>query len=483
VKRSSLGIRQLSAHGAQPASSRAPVWLRLALLSVVVCATSGWQTSVPLTSIARTADKPGLLDVYRSALADNADYQAALARYRAAIEAKPQARSRLLPRLNATASYDEIDQSVEGEVLDGGTIDRSESFDRKNYGLTLSQPLYQREAFIGLEQADVALQQARLALLNARSQLAMRAATAYFGLLDARNRLAFVRAEKRAIQQQLSQIQDRAEAGLVANADLKAAQAQYDLSAADEISAENAIEVARTQLKGLTGRAYRQLEELPAGTTLPPLAPQEMQPWIDAALQYNTALRRQRANTRMADLGTDAARAGRWPRLNLVGSYRQSDQSGGIFQNEGLGGANENENASIGVNLSVPIFNGGLVSSRVRQATANHDEQVALQTQQRVDTVGDTRTALLNIRKDKARVKALDKAIESATAAANAAKVGYDVGNSTSADVLSALRDQYRARRDYALARSQYLLDLLELNQLAGQLDKQALAVIDRRLQ
>src|SRR5699024_6069269 len=106
--------------------------------------------------------KPGLVNVYGSALFHNADYHAALAHYRAVIEAKPQARSRLLPDVLAVASYSEIDESVEGEVVDGVAVDRSDSFHRSRYGITLTQPLYRRQALIGLDKADIAVQQARL---------------------------------------------------------------------------------------------------------------------------------------------------------------------------------------------------------------------------------------------------------------------------------------------------------------------------------
>lgn len=459
--------------------------VRLAAVIAVVCACAGWTRTPPLTDIARqTSAVPGLLDVYRSALAENADYQAALAHYRATIEAKPQARSRLLPTLSASAGYSEVYQSVEGEVLDTTEIDRDDDFQRQNYGVTLSQPLYHRDAFIGLEQADIQLQRARLTLIEARNQLAMAASRAYFEFLDARNGLIFVRAEKRAIQRQLEQVRNQVNAGLISDAELKAAQAQYDLATADEISAENRIEISRTRLEGLTGRSYKAVRMLPPEAALPPLSPGSADPWIDAATQYNTKLRRQRATAQLAKLETDRARARRWPRLDLVGSYSYSDQNGGFYDSEGgIGGANDNEDARIGVRLTLPLFQGGLTSSRVREANASHEQQMALQTQQRIDTLGDTRAAFLNIRKDKARVTALDRAITSASAAAHAAQVGFNVGTSTSADVLSAVRDEYRARRDYALARSQYLLDLLELNRHAGQLDEKALAVIDRKLQ
>src|SRR5699024_9272505 len=280
----------------------------------------------------------------------------------------------LLPDVLAVASYSEIDQTVDGEVVTGTAVDRSDSFHRARYGITLTQPLYRRQALIGLDKADIAVQQARFGVMAARGKLAMQAAQAYFALVDAYNTLKFVRAEKRAIHEQLEQIRGRIEAGLVTVADLRAAQAQYDLAVADEISAENAIKVARIHLKTLTGQSYENVQTLPQGARLPPLTPTSPQPWIDAALQYNTALRSQRSQVKMADLGIDSAKAARWPQLDLKASYSYYDKSGGLFQDDGLAGANEGDTTSIGVSLTVPIFNGGLISSQVRQAVASHDE-------------------------------------------------------------------------------------------------------------
>lgn len=463
-----------------PAKASAIPWRHLGVL----CAICVLQITMATASAAPGASgtEPGLLDIYRNALHNNAGYQAALAQYQAAIEAKPQARSRLLPKVNASAAYNEIDQSVEGKILANQRIDKSESFNRYGYGISLTQPLYNREAFIGLDKADIKVHQARLKLQAKRSKLAMKAAKAYFEYVNAYNRLKFVREEKHAIKEQLKQIRTKAEAGLVSNADLKAARARYDLAVADEISAQNALKVARIQLKTLTGQRYASVQMLPLNAPLPPLKPEKIQPWVDAALQYNTKLRIKRANAQLAELKIDTAKASRWPDLDLVASYTAYDQSGGLFTSQGRAGANEGDNATIGVKLSVPIFNGGMITSEVNQAVSNHAQQKALLQQKRIEIIAGTRTAILNISKDKARVKALDQAIESAKAAVHAAKVGYDVGTSTSTDVLDALRKLYQAYRDYALARSQYLADLLKLKHVAGQLDKGALAAIDRSL-
>lgn len=427
--------------------------------------------------------RPDLEQIFKTALSQNEQYQAARADYQAALEAAPQARGQLLPKLSAQASYAENYQSVNGQVVQNVDIDKDESFQRKNYGVKLTQPLFHWDAFIGLKQADIKIKKAHLDLVDARSKLAMKVAQAYFQRLDARNNLHYVRAEKRALKHQRDQVQSKLTAGLSTNAELQAAQSQVDMAAADGVSALNQLQVSRNQLNNLTGLGYDNIRTLPEEVSLPSLSPHKAEPWIAAALEYNAALRAQRAGTQVAKLNIDKARAQRLPTLDIVGSYTYADQNGGYYSESGVGGANSNEDGRIGVQLSMPIFNGGLVSSRVRESRARHEQQQSLQQQQRTDTIEKTQSAFLDLKRDHARIQAYAQARQSTGAAAKAARVGFNVGTSTSADVLRALRNKYAAQRNYSESRSQYLLDLLKLKKLTGQLDLQALSVVDQRLQ
>lgn len=439
------------------------------------------------TQLDATADgansRPDLEQIFRTALAQNEQYQAARASYQAALEATPQARGQLLPKLSAQASYTENYQSVNGELAQNVNIDKDESFQRQNYGVQLTQPLFHWDAFIGLKQADVKIKKAHLDLVDARSKLAMKVAKAYFQRLDAGNNLHYVRAEKRALKHQLKQVQNKFTAGLSTNAELQSAQSQVDMAAANGVSALNQLQVSRNQLNNLTGLSYSNIRTLPEQASLPALSPHQAEPWIAAALEYNAALRAQRAGTQIAKLNIDKAKAQRLPTLDVVGSYTYADQNGGYYSESGAGGANSNEDGRIGVQLSVPIFNGGLVSSRVRESRAQHDQQQSLQQQQRTDTIQQTQSAFLDLKRDHARIHAYAQAKQSSGAAAKAARVGFNVGTSTSADVLRALRNKYAAQRNYSESRSQYLLDLLKLKKLTGQLDLNALSVVDQRLQ
>lgn len=428
-------------------------------------------------------DRPNLEQIFETALSRNDRYQAARASYKAALEATPQARGQLFPKLNATASYAETYQSVDGQIVENVNIDNDDSFQRQKYGIQLIQPLFHWDAFIGLKQADIKIKKAHLELVDARSKLAMQVAQSYFKLLDARNNLHYVRAEKRAFRHQLKQVHGKLTAGLSTNAELQSAQSQVDMSSANEVSALNQLQISRNQLNNLTGQTYTHIRSLPDQTALPALSPNRADPWIAAALEYNAALRAQRAGTQIARLNIDKAKAQRLPTLDVVGSYTYGDQNGGYYSESGVGGANKNEDGRIGVQLSMPIFNGGLVSSRVRQTRARHEQQESLQKQQRTDTIQHTQTAFLDLRRDEARIHSYAQAIESTEAAARATQVGFNVGSSTSADVLRALRNKYAAQRNYSESRSQYLLDLLRLKQLTGQLDLQALSVVDQRLQ
>ena len=236
------------------------------------------------------SQRADLVTVYVNAIENNAAYRSAVMQYNAALEARPAARGKLLPQLGVQADYDWVRQEVDGTYYGFPAINRSDDFERYLYGAALSQTIFRMDQFIDLKKAESQIGQARLALATAKDELQIGVAKAYFALLGAQETLISVRAEKEAVGRQLDQMQGRFDSGLVADADLKAAQSRQDLVLAEEISAENEVEIARTQIELVSGRLFADVETLPADVPLPALEYDRVENWIDRAMQHNLPL-------------------------------------------------------------------------------------------------------------------------------------------------------------------------------------------------
>ncbi|MDT0497587.1 TolC family outer membrane protein [Algiphilus sp. W345] len=405
-----------------------------------------------------------LVTVYVNAIENNAAYRSAVMQYNAALEARPAARGKLLPQLGVQADYDWIRQEVDGTYYGFPAINSSDNFERYLYGAALSQTIFRMDQFIDLKKADSQIGQARLALATAKDELQVGVAKAYFALLGAQETLISVRAEKEAVGRQLDQMQGRFDSGMVADADLKAAQSRQDLVLAQEISAENEVEIARTQIELVSGRLFADVETLPADVPLPALEYDRVENWIDRAMQHNLPLLEQTLVAHIAGLEYDKARSKRLPQIDLLGTYAFFDQDGSIS------GAREDLDERIGVSVTLPIYSGGQISTGIRYADKLWKSEQALLENARAQALQSTRSGFLNARSALARSHALENAVQSAIAAEEAAQVGFDVGTRTQAELLNAVRERYAAQRDFALARYAYLLSTLELKQAAGKL-------------
>lgn len=419
------------------------------------------------------AEVPNLMTVVQQALNNNPGFHAAAAEYRAALEAGPLARGVMLPQLSAIGEYDRIKQAVEGDYFGIPDIDIEDTFDRKAYGMYLTQALYHRDQWIALDQADVAAAGARLKLAAAQDALQIFAAEAYFGLLAAQDSLVYARAEKDAIARQKLQSGDRFEAGLLSDADYKAVLAQYDQTVADELAAANAVEVARSQLELVTSELYQEVRPLSPSIRLPAPDPNRLETWIERAENHNNTLLAQRAAAQLAKLDADRLRAKHWPTLDIIGSRFQFDQSGGVS------GAREDLDERIGVMLRVPIYSGGLTSALVRKAEETFNAASAMEQQRRAEAVQQTRASFLSMKTASLRIIALSQAVQSSIAAEEAARAGFEVGTQTSAEALAKVRDRFGAERDLALARYGYVVNLLKLKQAAGSLTRADLEKIN----
>lgn len=437
--------------------------LRLALALTLACC--------PLLSQA-----DNLMEVYQLAADGDPQLRQAEAAYRSTAESRSQARAQILPQLTLSANALRERQEV---VSSSSPFFSPTTFysTTKSYDLNLSQALYHRDAFVQLRQSDAATAQAEATYRAAEQGLAVRAADRYFNVLAAVDNLDFAQAEKKANQRLLEQAKQRFEVGLIAITDVHEAQAAYDLAVAREITAENQLAVSREELREMTGKFHAALQPLKTEITLPSPQPAEVEKWVETALAQNLELLAAQAGVDKAREDVELQRAGHFPQLDAVASYGYSDVSAGLF------GGSETTDGRIGLQLSLPLYQGGATSSRVRAASYGLTQSKEALEQQRRATDRQTRSAYLTVIDTINSVNALKQALVSTQSALEATEAGYEVGTRTIVDVLQAQRNLYDAQRNYAKARYDYVVSSLRLKQAAGMLEAKDVEEINRWLE
>lgn len=420
--------------------------VRLLTLSLTLCA-----PSVLLAG--------GLMDAYKQALESDPQLRAAEAARGALGEAGPQSLARLLPTLNLSAST--TDNST--EVSKSNFIpNSSQDFNSHGYNLTLTQPVYHHDYWVGLRQADATVAQAEADYAAAQQDLIIRVSAAYFNVLAALDSLEFARAEKDATARQLDQAKQRFEVGLIAITDVHEAQAQYDLTVAQEITAANLLANSREALQEITGQYDEALQVLNAEIPLLDPQPNNIDEWVKQARAENLSLRAAEFSATAAKEEINRQRAGHYPTLDIVATRSNS------LSHSTTG--SETDADTLALQLNVPLFAGGAVNSKTREAAFRSEEARQRLEQSRRSVKRQTRDAYLGVIAGISRVKALKQAVISNDKALEATQAGFEVGTRTIVDVLLSQRELFRAQRDYSRSRYDYLLNTLRLKQAAGSL-------------
>ena len=423
-----------------------------------------------LAMLCGQAQADDLVSTYQLALDSDPQYQAAVEAHRAALEVIPQSRAALLPNIAITGdvSRNRFDQR--------NSSDTSYSTNQ-TYSVGLRQALYQRERFLQLEQADNRVVQADAQLVAAQQDLLLRVATRYFLVLGAQDNVAFVEADKEAIARTLDQAQQRFDVGLAAITDTLEAQARYDIAVSDAINAERLLDDTREALRELTGELPLAPEVLKAEIPLITPEPVDQDAWVAAALEQNPLVLAARAATEVAKQEIQVQNSGHYPSLDMVADYSYRDTEFGGFT------PLERNDSAIGIQLSLPLYEGGLVSSQTRQSRYQYNQAREEQEKQRRATERQTRDNYRGIISGISKVSALKNAVISNEKAVEAAETGFEVGTRAVVDVLDAQRELLRARRDHARSRYDYLLDTLRLKQAAGILHETDLVQINNWLE
>jgi outer membrane protein len=404
-----------------------------------------------------------LLDVYRMAQQSDPTLRAAEAGNQAAQQGRAQSRAALLPQLNLSANATQNERDINGS---------SNSYNSTGYNLSLVQSLYHHAYYQQLKKADAGIAQANALYEASRQGLILRVAETYFNLLAAEDNLTTAEAAKRAISQQLRQTQQRFEVGLTAITDVHEAQAGYDAAVAAEIAARNGLDIAREALREITGQEPQAPATLQEEVPLLSPDPADIGKWVEKASTQNLTLLAAEAAARAAAEELNRREAGHYPSLDLVANHSYSDTT-----DDPTG--NEYTNTSIGVQLSVPLYSGGLTSAQSSEARALYlQAQESLEAQRRA-TVREVRSAYLGITAGISQVLARKQALSSAQTALEATQAGFEVGTRTAVEVLNSQQVRYSAQRDYARARYDYLLASLRLKQAAGSLSEEDITLVN----
>ena len=401
-----------------------------------------------------------LLEIYRFSQESDPQLRAAEAGNKAVQEVRAQSRAALLPQLNLSA---DVTQSSSDVMESNNPLSPAaeDTYTSNGYNVSLRQSIYHHDYYVQLRQSDARIAQSNAEYEGAKQGLILRAAEAYFNLLAAQDSLTTAEATKRAISQQLRQTQQRFEVGLSAITDVHEAQAAYDSAVAAEIAAQSQVDNARENLREIIGREPVVLAVLKDEVPLLPPEPADVDQWVETAQQKNLLLLAAEAAARAAREELNRRQAGHYPTLDLVASHNYSDTTDYEF------GSKRADN-SVGVQLNVPIYSGGLTTAQTREARALYTQAQETLEQQRRATVRETRNAYLGVTTGISQVLARKQALASAQTALEATQAGFEVGTRTIVDVLDAQRTRYTAQSEYLRARYDYLISTLRLKQAAG---------------
>ncbi len=407
------------------------------------------------------AQAQNLAELYDSARAFDAAYQSAKLQYDANLAKAEQARAGILPTAGLSAGA-----SLTGFHNSNPVTDRS--FSTQNATLTATQPLYrpanQAAYQQGLRQADLAKAQ----LDVAEQDLIVRTSQGYFDVLAAQDTLAFVRAQKAAVAEQLAFAKRNFEVGTSTITDTREAQARYDLVIAQEISAENDLRVKKLALDTLVGKTGAEPKSLLIPVNLPVVTPQDVNAWVLQSEAVHPSIRQAQGNLAIADLEITRAEAGNKPTLDATASYNMQRNPSGTASS--LPTSFRTSASTIGLTFNMPLFTGFAAQNRIKETLALKDKaQSDLEGARRIVALS-TRTAFFGVQSGQGQVKALEAAELSSQSSLDANKLGYQVGVRINIDVLNSQSQLFQTKRDLAQARYNVLLGGLRLRQANGTL-------------
>jgi outer membrane protein len=408
-----------------------------------------------------------LLQVYDLAVQSDPVLKEAESNLYATREVKPQAKALLLPNIGLTgeATYNNI--RTRGNT-GAGSFKRSDSYVDGSLAPVIRQTVYNRADWIQLKQTDNTIAQAEAQYRNAEVDLMARTTVAYFEVLRRADAVRVSESLVRANERQLEQSKQRFEVGLVAITDVNESQAAFDLSRANLILAQNALDNSWEALRKIVGPINVPLARLGEKLPLAPPEPNDINQWAEAALQGNYGVIAATQAAEAAKKGIEIQRSGHYPTLEATAGYNWTRSAADVHTDV--------DGAFIGLQVNVPIYQGGAVDSRTRQAGYQLRAAQDQLDQQRREVTQQVKDAFRGIVSSISDVQARQAAVVSARSNLESTQAGLEVGTRTQVDVLNAQRGLFQAEFDYLSSRYDYVINGVKLHQATSTLTRDVLA-------
>ena len=424
-----------------------------------------------------TAHATNLLQVYKDALKNDPQFKQALGSRQVSAEQVPQSVAQLLPQINFQGTGQYHKQTVRGNNILNGTIpgrlDQHNNQKSLGFSVDVTQSIFNFTNWMNVASARYTVKAAYATYTAAVQALIQRTSQAYFDVLSARDTLRYTGAEKKAFYRQYVQAEESYKVGVKTLTDVYNAKAAYDSAIAGYVAAENNLQDARENLRAITGHFYAHLALLSKLPLVKPV-PANINRWALKAQRYNWTLQASHYTALAAHDSIMSAAGGHMPNVGFTGSYTND-----FTDNVGRPGSNRTTNLKGAINLNVPIFSGGEVSSQVREAIANYELASSEMEQTYRSVENETRQAYLGAVSGISKVKADRQAVLSQRSSLEGTEEGYKVGTNTMIDVLNVEKDLYQAEREHAKDRYKFVMSLITLKQAAGTLTVNDIARIN----
>ena len=417
-----------------------------------------------------------LLDLYHQAVTHDPTLASALSANQAAQEIIEQGKALYRPTVNFNADANAVKTDI--RYLNSNAVPGQSNFETYKAAIEASQPIYRKQNLVQMDQTLTQVSQADKQLHLSKQDLILRTTQSYFDVLIAQDKIDLIGAQKTAILSQLEQAKANFEVGTSTITDVNEAQARYDLIVAQEIAAVNEYQIAQRSVQAITGEMPQKLATVRADIQPNALA-QGMDKWLEVAEQNNLNIQIQQDALKFSDQEIDRSKAGHLPTLDAVASVSESYATGSasVFST-----GNDLKTGTIGLQLQIPLYQGGATSSKIRQAVLNKQKaQDDVETARRQAAL-ETQRAYLNLSTTIAQIKALEQALISSQSQVDSTKLGYEVGVRTSVDVLNAEQQLFSAKRDLLQARYNYLVNIIRLKSASGVLAEADLVDINQQL-